>query len=114
MARARPTQATRLSTSSTAATGSGWHVRGEVEPKFVAGTDPEIGTYAYINAIMPRAVIGYRFDPSLSADLKFSHEWSKSEPGADWEASNDMVTLHLTKIIGLSKMMTWRPAQIDE
>ena len=94
--------------------GTGWHLRAEVEPKFVAGTDPEIGRYAYVNAIMPRAVIGYRFDPSLFVDLKYSHEWSRPEPGAGWEHSNDMFTLHLTKIIGLTKMMAWRPAQIDE
>lgn len=94
--------------------GSGWHLRFEVEPKFVAGTDPEIGSYAYVNAIMPRAILGYRFGPSLSIDLKYSHEWSKPEPGAGWEDSNDMFTLHLTKIMGIKKAMAWRPAQIDE
>ena len=97
-----------------ASQGSGWHIRAEVEPKFVAGTDDEIGSYAFVNAIMPRAVIGYRFDPSLSVDLKYSHEWSRPDPGAGFDDSNDMVTLHLTKIIGLTKLMTWRPAQIDE
>lgn len=95
------------------AASSGWHVRAEIEPKFVAGTDPEIGSYAYVNAIMPRAVIGYRFDPSLSIDFKYSHEWSRPEPGSGWDDSNDMFTLHLTKIIGLTKLMSWRPAQID-
>jgi hypothetical protein len=85
--------------------------RAKMELEFKYAIDSR---YAYLNAVMPRASIGYVVSPTVSLDLRFSREWGRSVPGARWLPTQDMVTLHLVQIFGLERGRSHRPVQIDD
>ncbi len=89
--------------------GTSWHNKYEIEPKYVIG---EGGDYSFLNSVQARATIGYSFSRSLSLDLRYVHEWGRSDSGADWKDSFDSIFLQFTMILGKEKPS--KPMDIDD
>ena len=86
-----------------------WHVRFEAEPKFTI--DDGVG---FFNGATARFSLGRSFSRALSADVRYSHDWTRPTPGSDWRSSNDMITIQVVQAFGLKRFAARQATQIDD